>query len=151
MKRSKLSKRDAESRYQLARDYRLELKDDATAIKLLSEAIEIDPDPVRQQELDELKTLGFVKEPRGWVRGDPAAIPAATDPNSPRDTLPRPNMTADQVRQLLRNPRPDEVLRVGIAGQVLEQWSLQGPPDIYVTFRLSRSSPAVVVSVHTQK
>ena len=63
----------------------------------------------------------------------------------------RSNMdTVDQVRKRLGEPRPEDVLRIGTAGQVVLQWVYRGPTDIYVTFRLNGSSIPMVMSVQTQ-
>jgi hypothetical protein len=150
--RRKLDRRDVESRYQLAHDYRVELRDDATAAELVSEALKIDTDPVRQPALEELKALGFVKGPRGWMRSDSALNPVPVqEPAVAPDTLPKPGMTADQVRKLLGEPKSEDILRVGTAGQVVEEWIYRAPPDIsiYVVFRLSRTAQPIVLSVHS--
>lgn len=152
-KRRQLDRRDVESRYQLAHDYRLELRDDATAVALVTEALKIDSDPVRQPELDELKALGFVKGQRGWVRSDSALnpVPVPEPVVAVLDTLPKPGMSADQVRKLLGEPKPEDILRVGTAGQVVEEWIYRAPPaiSIYVVFRVSRTAQLVVLSVHS--
>ena len=123
-----------------------------TATALVSDALKIDSDPARQPELDELKALGFVKGPRGWVRSDPASNPVSVPEPAAvaTDTLPKPGMTADQVRKRLGEPKAEDILRVGTAGQVVEEWIYRAPDiSIYVVFRLSRTTQPVVLAVHS--
>jgi hypothetical protein len=149
-RRNKLSARDADGRVRLARDFRADLKDDDTAVKLLLEAVQIEadlPDAAR-----ELNALGYVATPGGWK---PASqVPVAEKPvRVVNNRLPEKNMTADQVRNIMGDPRPGDKIRLAYRteGQlrVTEQWTYRGPPDIYVTFLIDSSKDARVIAINT--
>jgi hypothetical protein len=134
--------RSADGRVQLARDYRTDLGDIATAVRLLQEALEIEPELLAA--IDELKSLGFVKGHTGWIRGDDKSAVGAVPQAPPRGRMPEPGMSPDQVRSLPGLGKPDEILRFATAGRVIEQWSYRGPPDIHVTFIVSPNGKKVL-------
>ncbi len=143
-RREKLG-RSADGRVQLAREFRKELNDDATAAKLLLEALELEPD--LPQAIEELKSLGYVKGPNGWTRGSDQAVARATAVSA-RSKLPEVGMTPDLVRGILGPPKPEDVIRVATAGRVIEQWSYYAP-DIHVTFLVSAAGTKVL-RINTQ-
>jgi hypothetical protein len=143
--RHKLGKQDVERRYELARQYRTELNDAETAAKLLMEAVEILPDyPPAQREL---AALGYEKGASGWTRrpATSAAGPAAA--LAARQRVPRVGMTPEEVRQLIGEPRPGDVVRVGMRDQIVEQWAYREPTPVYVSFSRSGGTGLRVIAV----
>jgi hypothetical protein len=149
-RRNKLSARDADGRVRLAKDFRTDLKDDDTAARLLLEAVQIEAD--LPDAAKELRALGYVSTPAGWKRA--SDVPAVS--NAPRDVanrLPEKNMTAEQVRSIMGDPRPGDKIRLAYRNEgrirVTEQWTYRGPPDVYVTFAFDSSNEARVIAINT--
>jgi hypothetical protein len=147
-RRKKLSARDADGRVRLAKDYRAELKDDETAVALLLEAVQIEAD--LPEAATELGRLGFAKSPTGWVRSND---PSAAAPANAGSRLPEKNMTFEQVRNIMGDPRPADRARYAFRRNgkltVTEQWIYRGPPDLCVTFVIMPDNDARVIAINT--
>jgi hypothetical protein len=155
-RRKRLSAKDADGRVRLAKDYRSFpfLKDDDVAGKLLLEAIGIEVD--LPEAVEALKSLGYVKGPNGWIRGnDPSLKGSPGTTNPPSDRLPKKDMTPKQVSDILGDPKPEDKIRYTNRDQngnrvVIEQWTYRGPPDLHIIFRVSTPSDVRVIAINTQ-
>jgi hypothetical protein len=146
----KLSARDADGRVRLAKDYKSDVGDLDTAVKLLLEATQIEAD--LPEAAEELKSLGYTRGPQGWVRGRDSDSPAKSEAaGSSRTRSPQIDMTAEQIREILGSPLPQEITRFtdrrGGRQVVLEQWTFRGPKDLYVTFQVISSTESRVIAI----
>jgi hypothetical protein len=146
-RRAELGKRDADGRVQLARDYRSDIQDDDVAAKLLIEALAIEPD--LPNAAAELQSLGYEKVSEVWVRKSDRVAAGPSRPADGRAKQAELQMTPGQVREILGNPKPEDVVRWATAGRVREQWVFRGPSDVYVTFEFSSSDGLRVISIKT--
>lgn len=124
----RLGKTDAEGRVLLAAQFIALIADRRTAVDLLREALEIDPQS--KEAADAFRRLGYRKVDGGWTEpgaaiaeGDAAARPAG--PEASAEALVAREMTRDQVRSRLGG-KPDRVVRVATQGEVVEQWIYSG-------------------------
>jgi hypothetical protein len=143
-RRRALRPNDAEGRVRLARDYLADLRDDATAARLLADALAADSGQTAAREL--LEQMNYRQTSNGWVKNapPPAAPPvAAVAVSGP----PREGMSAEQVRQAMGG-NPDRIARLGTAGGLIEQWVYKGPPAIYINLKVEGPA-AKVVAVRT--
>jgi hypothetical protein len=62
-------------------------------------------------------------------------------------------MTAEQVRTVMGDPRPDDRIRFAQRQHgkslVIEQWIYRGPPDIYVIFESVSGAESRVIAINT--
>jgi hypothetical protein len=149
-RRKRLGARDADGRVRLAKDFRADLKDNDAAAKLLLEAVQIESD--LPEAAAELKALGYVKTANGWRTGNDPLV-TASSPRSQSSRLPEKNMTAEQVRSILGEPRPGDRIRFAQRKngrvQVIEQWTYRGPPDVFVAFQVVSETEARVIAINT--
>jgi hypothetical protein len=134
-RRAKLEPSDVEDRLALAKDYRQILGDAATAEALYREALAISPSAEAEQGLLE---LGLVKANGEWHRASTSPTPRNLDDGG---------VVAGQSEQLVfaRLGSPDAVSRLIGGGWMLEQWSYQGPPQLWVYLRRSTATGQATV------
>lgn len=153
-RRKKLSSKDADGRVRLAKDFRFYLKDDETAAKLLLQAISIEAD--LPEAAEELKSLGFIRGPNGWLQSNDPSLKAKSGVISPSmDRLLKIDMTPKQVSDILGDPKPEDKIRFTNRGKdgkriVIEQWTYRGPRDLNVSFQVTNPSDVRVIAINTQ-
>lgn len=120
---SKLSKDGADERVLLAQDYFELLDDRATAIALLRDAVQIDPESKPASAA--FRQLGLHRVGSEWVETTSSARRAAGSDSEPRaaarsDDDPLIGLNAGEVRAQLG--QPTAIARCFSQGQMIEQW-----------------------------